>query len=87
MAFSFTDYVLVIDPPWTWTRIPTSVTTQLLFELPPYLFEVPPYLFEVPPYLFEVPPCLGGTAAGAAWAALTRSDVDPWIKSPLYPSL
>jgi hypothetical protein len=37
-------------------------------------------LFELPPCLFEVPPCLG-TAAGAAWAALTRSDVDPRIKS------
>jgi len=44
MAFSFTDYVPVIDPPWTWTGIPTSVITQLLFELPPCLFEVPPCL-------------------------------------------
>jgi len=28
-----------------------------------------------------------GTAAGAAWAALTRSDVDPRIKSPLLCSI
>jgi len=35
MDFSYTGYVPVVDPPWTWTR--TSVITQLLFEVPPCL--------------------------------------------------
>jgi hypothetical protein len=35
-----TFHVPVIDPPWTRTRIPTSVITQLLFELRPCIFEV-----------------------------------------------
>ena len=34
-----TFHVPVIDPQWTRTRIPTSVITQLLFELRPCIFE------------------------------------------------
>jgi len=35
-----TFHVPVIDPPWTRTRIPTSVITQPLFELRSCIFEV-----------------------------------------------
>jgi hypothetical protein len=36
----WTFHIPGVDSPWTWRRIPTSVITQLLFELRPCIFEV-----------------------------------------------